>query len=220
MNITYTGRHGELPPDQQRKLDTKFAKLSKLVERKGADKGAHVVITTERHLTNAEVTMNFYDHSLVGVGAGPDLFTAVSTALEKAEKQALKIRTKWRDTKRGPKDKSMEGVNGTAATAPAAAPSSAKKTKAKAKAPAGEVLEPEETGPQVFRVNHHERRKPIRSMRRCSKWTAATTWCIATRTATAYPCSYAAKTAISIWLSRSGGAPRQDPTSKAGGLAF
>jgi len=161
MNITYTGRHGELPPDQQRKLDTKFAKLSKLVERKGADKGAHVVITTERHLTNAEVTMNFYDHSLVGVGAGPDLFTAVSTALEKAEKQALKIRTKWRDTKRGPKDKSMEGVNGTAATAPAAAPSSAKKTKAKTKAPAADVLEPEETGPQVFRVNHHERRKPM-----------------------------------------------------------
>jgi len=160
MNVTYTGRHGELPLDQQRKLDTKFAKLSKLVERKGADKGAHVVITTERHLTNAEVTMNFYDHSLVGVGAGSDFFTAVSAALDKAEKQALKIRTKWRDTKRGPKDKSMEGVNGKAASVVEPEPP-VKKLKAKTKAAPAAIVEPEEAGPQVFRVNRHEKRKPM-----------------------------------------------------------
>lgn len=142
MNITYTGRHGELPPDQQSKLDAKFAKLAKLIERKGDDKGAHVAITTERHLTNAEITVNFYDHALACVGSGPDFFTALSTALDKLEKQALKVRTKWRDGKRGPKDKSADGTP---------------------EAPGSAIEEPEaaEGGPQIFRVNHHERRKPM-----------------------------------------------------------
>lgn len=142
MNITYTGRHGELPGDQQQKLDAKFAKLAKMVERKGSEKGAHVAITTERHLINAEITMNFHDHSLVGVDSGPDTFTALSGALDKLEKQALKVNTKWRDTKRGPKDKSVDGVNGEAA------------------APASKEVG-EERAPEIFRVNHHERRKPM-----------------------------------------------------------
>lgn len=151
MNITYTGRQGELPPVQQRKLDAKFAKLAKLVERKGAGKDAHVVITTERHLTNAEVTVNFYDHSLVGAGSGPDLFTAVAAAVEKAEKQAQKVREKWRDTKRAPKEtRPAEG--------PAAKKAAAVKT---AKRSQPEPAEPEETAPTINRVNHHEKRKPM-----------------------------------------------------------
>lgn len=143
MNVTYTGKHGELPPAQQRKLDARFSKLAKLIERKGADKGAHVAVTTERHLTKAEITVNFYDHSLVGVGSGPDFFSAMSAALERTEKQALKIREKWRDTKRGAKDKSAD-----------AAPVE----------PAVEAAvegEAEETEIRVTRINHHERRKPM-----------------------------------------------------------
>jgi putative sigma-54 modulation protein len=149
MNVTYTGRHGELPPDRQRKLDVKFAKLAKLIERKGADKGAHVVITTERHLTNAEVTVNFYDHSLVGVGSDSDFFTAVCAAIERTEKQALKVRAKWRDTKRGPKDKSVE-------SAPEPVETPASKNRKSAPGPTDEA----EDG-RIFRVNHHERRKPM-----------------------------------------------------------
>lgn len=142
MNVTYTGKHGVLPPAQQRKLDARFAKLAKLIERKGADKGAHVAVTTERHLTKAEITVNFYDHSLVGVGSGSDFFTAMSAALDRTEKQALKIREKWRDTKRGAKDKSLD-----------AAPVE----------PAAETAETEteETEVRVSRINHHERRKPM-----------------------------------------------------------
>jgi putative sigma-54 modulation protein len=144
MNVTYTGKHGELPPAQQRKLDARFSKLAKLIERKGADKGAHVAVTTERHLTKAEITVNFYDHSLAGVGSGPDFFAAMSAALDRTEKQALKIREKWRDTKRGGKDKRVEAVP----VEPLAA--------------AAEVEgEGEEAEPRVFRVNHHERRKPM-----------------------------------------------------------
>src|SRR5579864_3555171 len=99
MNITYKGMHGDLPPKLQEKLDAKFAKLSKLLERRG-EKEAHVVVTEERHLHRAEITLQFYDHQLAGAGADADLFTALSQALEKLEKQAVKQRGKWREKAR------------------------------------------------------------------------------------------------------------------------
>src|ERR1700719_164930 len=99
MKISYKGMHGELPSKLQEKLDTKFAKLSKMVEQRG-EKEAHVVVTSERHLHNAEITMQFHDHQLVGIGSDADLFTALSEALEKLEKQAVKLRAKWREKTR------------------------------------------------------------------------------------------------------------------------
>ena len=58
-----------------------------------------MVVTTERHLHHAEITLQFYDHQLVGIGSDADLFTALSAALEKLEKQAVKQRAKWREKK-------------------------------------------------------------------------------------------------------------------------
>ena len=145
MNISYVGKHPELKPDQQRKLDAKWDKLAKLIEWKG-QREAHVAITNERHMTNVEITCNFYDHPLVGLGSSDDYFTAASTALEKLEKQALKVRTKFRDTKRAPKDKSAEGTAEPAET-----------VAAEAKASAAES----EPVVRIYRVNHHERRKPM-----------------------------------------------------------
>jgi putative sigma-54 modulation protein len=144
MNISYTGKRPELTPDQQRKLDAKWDKITKLIEWKG-QREAHVVITSERHLTNVEVTVNFYDHQLVGLGSGTDYFTTACTALEKLEKQALKVRTKSRDTKRGPKDKSLEGTSEPGAIV------------------AAEENTPIEAEPvvRIYRVNHHEQRKPM-----------------------------------------------------------
>ena len=143
MNISYTGKRPELKPDQQRKLDTRWDKIAKLIEWKG-QREAHVVITSERHLINVEITCNFYDHPLVGAGSSDDYFIAAQTALEKLEKQAIKVRSKFRDTKRAPKDKSADGVESAVATAV-------------------EVEEHEAAEPivRIHRVNHHERRKPM-----------------------------------------------------------
>ena len=46
------------------------------------------MLSLERHLHQAEVTVNYYDHQLVGVGSSADLFTAIHLAAEKLEKQA------------------------------------------------------------------------------------------------------------------------------------
>jgi putative sigma-54 modulation protein len=136
MKIKYTGRQVELAPAQLRKLEGRFAKIGKLLDGK-REFEAHVILSVERHLQQAEATVNYYGHPLVGIGSSPDLFTAIHSAAEKLEKQALKARTKWRDTKRAPK---REGAEAPAAQAEMAEP------------------DPER---RVFRVNHHQKRKPM-----------------------------------------------------------
>jgi putative sigma-54 modulation protein len=144
MKISYKGVRQELPPKSQEKLDAKFAKLSKLLDKRG-EKEAHVIVTSERHLHHAEITVQFYDHQLVGIGSDADLFTALSTALEKIETQAHKQSDKWREKKRR-KDSSSKGepeLIGVVTTS-------------------GPTLEEDGGSPQrVYRVNHHERRKPM-----------------------------------------------------------
>lgn len=137
MRISYTGRQVELAPAQLRKIETAFAKIGKLLDGK-EEKEAHVVLSLERHLHNAEITLDYYDHRLVGAGSGPDLYTAMNAAIEKFEKQAVKLRERRRDLKRQPR-KGAEIVE-----------------------PAGNPEpETEPANGQVFRVNHHERRKPM-----------------------------------------------------------
>jgi len=103
MKVTYTGRQVEFQPAQDAKIQTQFAKLGKLLERRG-EREAHIVLSHERHLHNAEVTVNYYDHTLIGLAASTDEFTAVHDAIAKLEKQAVKVREKWRDTKRAPSE--------------------------------------------------------------------------------------------------------------------
>jgi putative sigma-54 modulation protein len=139
MRVTYTGRQVELAPAQLRKIEAGLAKIGKLLDGK-EEKEAHVVLSLERHLHNSEITIDYYDHRLVGAGSGPDLFTAMHAAIEKLEKQAVKVRERWRDLKRVPRKE---------AEAAPAAPE------------VPEAEEGEAETPQVFRVNHHERRKPM-----------------------------------------------------------
>ncbi len=138
MKITYTGRQVELAPAQLKKIEAQFAKVSKLLDGR-EEREAHVILSLERHLHQAEITVNYHNHQLVGIGSNADLFTAIHAAIEKLEKQSIKTRAKWRDTKRTPRKENA------------------------AEAPAEAAPEPEEqeTPRHVNRVNHHERRKPM-----------------------------------------------------------
>jgi putative sigma-54 modulation protein len=102
MKIVYTGRQVELAPAQVKKLEVKASKIGKLLDGKD-EREAHVILSQERHLHNAEITVNYHNHQLVGLGSAPDLFTAIDAAIDKLEKQALKTREKWRDGKRSPR---------------------------------------------------------------------------------------------------------------------
>jgi putative sigma-54 modulation protein len=137
MRIIYTGRQVELAPAQLNKIEKQFAKVGKLLDGR-EEREAHVILSLERHLHQAEVTLNYHNHQLVGIGSNVDLFTAIHAAIEKLEKQAIKVRAKWRDTKRVSR-------------------------KEEAAEPALEAAgEPEAEGEhRIYRVNHHQRRKPM-----------------------------------------------------------
>ncbi|MGB9454552.1 MAG: ribosome-associated translation inhibitor RaiA [Bryobacteraceae bacterium] len=141
MKITYTGRQVELAPAELKKLEARFAKIGKLLDGR-RESEAHVILSLERHLHEAEATVNYYGHQLAGAGSSTDLFTAIHSAAEKLEKQAVKARTKWRDNRRTPRKGASE------AETEAAQPEAEGETEAA----------PEQ---RVYRVNHHKKRKPM-----------------------------------------------------------
>jgi putative sigma-54 modulation protein len=155
MKITYKGMPNALPAKSQQKLDGKFAKIAKLLDGRG-EREAHVIVAQERHLCRAEVTVQFYDHQLVGIGSDSDLFTALSVAIEKLGKQAVNQRGKWREKHR----RNGPGVNRAGAgedvrgdqrrEVPAKVPAAASASKAR-----------ESDGKRIFRVNGVGRRKPM-----------------------------------------------------------
>ena len=157
MKITYTGRHEVFPAKDKAKLEAKLQKFSKMLERKG-EKEAHVILSQERFLHKIEITINAWDHALVGVGSDRDLVSASSAALDKLEKQLHKVRDKWLAKRH--KDNSagaMDGLAGRPASAPAAAGSSAN-GKARRQA---HVAAEKHGKKKVFRVNNRDGNKPM-----------------------------------------------------------
>jgi len=138
MQVTYTGIHHDLPEKVQKKVDVKFAKLSKLLDSRGEHK-AHVVLSQQKRDYRAEVTIHYFDHQFVGIGSDSDLFKAMSGALIKLEGQAVKQRAKWRVTHRRQ-----------------AKPESVKPESVPSEKPAAAV----NAGPRVFRMSPG-RKKPI-----------------------------------------------------------
>jgi putative sigma-54 modulation protein len=152
MKVSYTGIKSGLPAKLQDKLDTKFAKLSKLVDGRG-EKQAHVVVTCERYLHKAEITLHLRNHQLVGIGSDSDVFKAISAALDRIEKQAAKEGAKWRGTVR--RSDSIKVVSAKDVQSGASKPAPLPRKIAPGKTAAGN------NGARVFRPNHHERGKPI-----------------------------------------------------------
>jgi putative sigma-54 modulation protein len=142
MKISYTGRQVELAPAELKKLEARFAKIGKLLDGR-RECEAHVILKLERHLHQAEVTINYYNHQLAGLGSSNDLFTAIHSAAEKLEKQAVKARTKFRDNKRTPRKDSAPEVVG------------------EAKGAEPETEADSEDGRRVYRVDHLRKRKPM-----------------------------------------------------------
>jgi putative sigma-54 modulation protein len=130
----------ELAPAQLRKIQGRAAKLAKFLDGKG-EREAHVILGLERGRHTAEITVNYFDHPLVGAAADQDMSTAIHAAIEKLEKQAIKVRAKRRDTKRTPRNK--DAVE----TAPSAEPASQRNGVSIAQ--------------RVYRVENNQRHKPM-----------------------------------------------------------
>ena len=143
MKVTYKGKLDTLLPAQKKKLEAKLAKLAKVVDGR-EEREVHIVLTSERHMRKAEISVNMRDHVLVGISSSPDLLTALIGSIEKLEKQVRRLRAKWRDTKRG-QDQSLR-------TKPAKEDEEAEEEVVEAAAPDQK---------RVYRANHRADQKPM-----------------------------------------------------------
>lgn len=150
MKVTYSGKTKEFTPQLEKKVEAKLAKLGKMIEHKG-EKMAHVWHRQEKRLHKVDIKTEFYDHALVGIGSDADLVTAVTQAVEKLDKQIVKLRNRWRDTQRDARGSRVQKENGHEPEQ-VAAPVTKKSAKAAASKPAK---------PRIFRVSFDESRKPM-----------------------------------------------------------
>jgi len=100
MKITYTGRHMALAPSQTIELEAEFEKISKLLDTRKGEGQAHVIFSHEHGSNQAEVTVVWHHHEVVGQAENGDLFTAIHQAVEKVRAQIVRQREKMRDAKR------------------------------------------------------------------------------------------------------------------------
>ncbi len=99
MQVTYTSRNAEISEQQKRKVQRKFEKIHKILN-PNRELEAHVVLSRQRHLCEAEVTLQALHHTLVVTASNSEPLAAVLGAVDKLEKQAVKNKHKLIDGRR------------------------------------------------------------------------------------------------------------------------
>ena len=100
MRIDFTGRQTEVSPELRRYTEERLGKLTRLLRDRFQ---LHVILTAEKHRRIAEITLKFRDHTLVGAETTGDARSAVNGALDKLERQAVRLLGRRRERKRRPK---------------------------------------------------------------------------------------------------------------------
>jgi putative sigma-54 modulation protein len=100
MSINYTGRQMEISDALQRYTQERFRKIVRLV---GEQYDLHVILTAEKHRRLAELTLKFRQHQIVSLEETGDIRTAISGAIEKLGRQAVRQLDRRRTKKRRPK---------------------------------------------------------------------------------------------------------------------
>lgn len=88
MRIEYTGRQMEVTPDLRQYTEERLGKLNRVLH---DHCDIHVILKAAKHRRIAEITLNWRDHTLVGVEETTDPRCSINGALDKLEKQAVRL---------------------------------------------------------------------------------------------------------------------------------
>lgn len=99
MTFEYTGRHVEVTPAIRRHVEEQFKKLEHIFN--GINARVHVILEVEKSRQTGEVIVHWRDHTLTAADTNVDMYMALSRAVSKIEKQALKLKKKIIDRKHG-----------------------------------------------------------------------------------------------------------------------
>ena len=119
MKFEYTGRHVEVTPAMRRHVEDHFSKLEQIFDDSTAS--AHIIIEVEKNLHIGEVLLHWREHTLTARDVNADMYQALSRAISKIEKQAVKLKKKIIDRKQSaPSLSSLAPDNGATAESDAA----------------------------------------------------------------------------------------------------
>ena len=92
MKFDYTGRHVEVTDAIRNHVESHFSKLEHLFNDSTAH--AHIRIEVEKNRHKGEITLHWREHMLTAKDINSDMYQALSRALDKIEKQAIKLKKK------------------------------------------------------------------------------------------------------------------------------
>jgi putative sigma-54 modulation protein len=97
MDIEYTGRHFDVTPALRAHVEDHFKKLEQIFDDTTAN--AHVIMEVEKNRQKGEVLVHWREHTLTATDINADMYQALSRAIAKIEKQAVKLKKKIIDRK-------------------------------------------------------------------------------------------------------------------------
>src|SRR5215211_4223666 len=101
MEFEYTGRHVDVTPALRAHVEDHFQKLGHIFNDTTAR--AHVIMEVEKNRQIGEVLVHWRDHTLTATDTNADMYLALTRAIAKIEKQALKLKKKIIDRKQNAK---------------------------------------------------------------------------------------------------------------------
>jgi putative sigma-54 modulation protein len=93
MKFEYTGRHVEVSPAIRRHVEDHFKKLDHIFNG-DSTLSTHVIIDVEKNRQIGEIIVYWRDHTLTAKDINNDMYMALTRAMAKIEKQALKLKKK------------------------------------------------------------------------------------------------------------------------------
>ena len=97
MEFEYTGRHVEVTPALRSHVEDHFQKIEHIFNDSTAR--AHVIIDVEKNRQIGEILVHWREHTLTAKDTNADMYQALTRAIAKIEKQALKLKKKIIDGK-------------------------------------------------------------------------------------------------------------------------
>lgn len=92
MKFEYTGRHVDVTPAIRAHVEEHFGKIDQLFD--GSSARAHVRIEVEKNRHIGEIVVHWREHTLTATDTNSDMYVALTRAIAKIEKQALKLKKK------------------------------------------------------------------------------------------------------------------------------
>ena len=99
MRLELTARHFSIPEPVRRRAEQHLGRVLRPLNDSALS--AQVVVTKEKSRFHAEVTLHARgEHFLHGEATGRDAQTALSSSIDKIERQVQKLKSKWTERKR------------------------------------------------------------------------------------------------------------------------